>query len=527
MKIHWTGHPLVDVGLATLCAMADKSDPEQLTGQDLDKAAQQMSEYYFSGLMNSYLTCVFMNSAYVQPAMKPKEQKEYEKRVLYAHHWPGDEAANGLFCSFSKEPATHLIHRGQMPLLTGEEVLNFFPHGQGGLPVFGPYLVALQALPLGSRRTEGKLLAVYCDDHSILMAFAKKYVADNQRLMELSISKKLPNGEGPFAELSREQAAFDKQKKKPKYPDAKAPTSLIAADLTEALLHAQDRLSSQPYVSITAYWLSSSGQGPSLEIFHIPSQAIRFLIMAASAATADSWKRLMAQSWFQPEEKNVNEEEQPAKLVKKEKAKKGIPGGPGRSRNLVLADLFAVFENGFIDFSAARYFLQRHLLRLAKDRYRKALSGKKTIESKARIERPDWVDWALTELFAKELLGMEEQRLTAIREFSDKIAVYIDRVNDRNLFKSFIYESKQWEIRNALTKAQRNRARENNELLFGLDEYLKVFVADDAIGKFDWGLTRDLISIRLVEQLFHKKFFDKAGNQELLIEPQSGTEAIQ
>jgi CRISPR-associated protein Cst1 len=515
------------VGLAALCAISNRTEPSQLRRKDLDKAAQLMSEYYFSGLMNSYLTCVFMNSAYVQPAMKPKEQKEYEKRVLYAHHWPGDEAANGLFCSFSKEPATHLIHRGQMPMLTGEEVLNFFPHGQGGLPVSGPYLVALQALPLGSRRTEGRLLSVYCDDHSILMALAKKYVADNQRLMELSISKKLPNADGPFAELSREQAAFDKKKKKPKYPDAKAPTSLIAADLTDVLLHAQNRPSSQSFVSITAYWLSNSGQGPSLEIFHVPSQAIRFLVMAASATTSVGWKRLIAQSWLQPEEKAVNEEEQPAKRAKKEKPKKGIPGGAGRSRNLVLADLFAVFEHGFIDLSAARYFIQRHLLRLAKSRYRKALSGEKTVESKAGIDRPDWIDWALTGFFVKELLGMEEQRLTAIREFADKISAYIDRVNDRDLFLSFIYGSKQWEIRNALTKAQRNRAREHNDLLFGLDEYVKVFVADDAVGKFDWGLTRDLISIRIVEQLFHKKFFDKTGNQELLVEPQTETAALQ
>ena len=122
---------------------------------------------------------------------------------------------------------------------------------------------------------------------------------------------------------------------------------------------------------------------------------------------------------------------------------------------------------------------------------------------------------------------MEEQRLTAIREFADKIADFVDRVNDRELFKKFVYGSKQWEIRNALTKAQRNRAREHNELLFGLDEYLKVFAADDAVGKFDWSLTRDLISIRIVEQLFHRKFFEKDGNQELLIEPKDETAVIQ
>lgn len=526
--LKWTGHPLVDVGIATLCAVVGKDSPENLEDNDLDRAAREMSEYYFSGAMNSYLTCVFMNSAYVQPAMKPKEQKEYEKRILYGHKWPGDAIAKGLLCSFSKEPASHVIHRGQMPLLTGADVLNFFPHGQGGLPVSGPYLVALQALPLGSRRTEGKLLAIYCDDHSILLALVKRYVADNRRLMGLAISDKLPNADGPFADLPREQAAFDKQKKKPKYPDAKAPTSLIAADLTETFTHAYHG-TSQPFVSVTAYWLSSSGQGPSLEIFHIPSQAIRFLILAASAKTAANWKRLIAQSWFQPEEKSVNqsEDEKPAKRGKKERTNKTVPGGPGRSRNEVLADLFAVFENGFVDAYAARYFIERHLLRLAKAKGYKALSRDKSIKSKSRIEQPEWIDWALGELFAKELLGMEEQRLKAIREFADKIADFVDRVNDRDLFKKFVYGSKQWEIRNALTKAQRNRAREHNELLFGLDEYLNVFAADDAVGKFDWSLTRDLISIRIVEQLFHKKFFEKDGNQELLIEPKDETAVIQ
>ena len=34
--LDWSGHPLVDVGIATLCAIRDKDDPRQLTLEDLD-----------------------------------------------------------------------------------------------------------------------------------------------------------------------------------------------------------------------------------------------------------------------------------------------------------------------------------------------------------------------------------------------------------------------------------------------------------------------------------------------------------
>lgn len=523
-KIHWTGHPLVDVGLATLCAMANKTDVQDVTNDDLDGAAKEMSEYFFSGLMNSYLTCVFMNSAYVQPAMGKQEKAEYSKRVLYAHRWHGDEAAKGLRCSFSGEPATHLIHRGQMPLLTGEDVLNFFPNARGGLPVAGPYLVALQALPLGSRRTEGRLLAAYCDDPSILIALAKRYLSDNRRLMELAISKKLPKGEGPFVELTREQGAFDKQKQISKYPDAKAPTSLIAADLMD-IYHARGLIDSlrQP-MSMSVYWLSSSGQGPSLEIFHIPSQAVRFLRMAASAPTAANWKHLVAEGWRHPEAKSADGQGTSARKSKVKTTQAAVPGAPGRSRNDVLSDLFSVFQNGFTDYGMAHRFLQRHVLRLARYRFRRTLAGETAShEPRPSIDHAEWIDWPLTKLFVKEIMGMEEKRVEAIRTFADKMADYVFRSNDKDIFRSLVYGQRSWEIRNALTKAQRNRAREHGELLFGLDEYLEVFIADDAVGKTDWSLVRDLVSIRLVEQLHQKGFFKKEENQDLLVEPEAET----
>jgi len=144
--VRFTGHPLPDAGVATLCAMSGKDGPDELTLEDFDVAADELTANYFSGIMGSYLSCVFMNSEYVQPEPKGAEgrkkkaqtRKEYEERVLRAHRWRGDDAALGLRCAFSGEPATHLVHRSQIPMLTGEDVLNFFPAGRGMLPISVP-----------------------------------------------------------------------------------------------------------------------------------------------------------------------------------------------------------------------------------------------------------------------------------------------------------------------------------------------------------------------------------------------------
>lgn len=498
--LDWTGHPLVDVGIATLCAMANKNDPKDLTLDDLDRAADEMAEYYFSGLMTSYNACVFTMNAYDNATSSLKTKKEYENRVLRAHRSAGDAKAKGLTCPFSGKPATHLIERRQMPMLTGENVLNFFPSLRGALPIAGPYLVALQALPLGGRRVEGKLLIAHSDFPPLTLAFAVKYLHDNRRLLGALRENRLPQHDGPSSMLEREIAVWDAKKKQPKYPDAKDPGSLIASDLIDLWSGRQEPFVRQQPVSVTAYWLSNSGQGPSLEVFHLPSQLIRFLSRANSASYNYYWRALLSRGWHRPAGSGDN-----------------IPGGPGRSRNGVLADLLDIYNNSYLDIEAARIFLRRHLLRTANQRLVSA--DNKDIEG--RIREPQLVCWPLTELFIEEVMGMDPRHIQSIKNFADILADYIEQTNDKNLFRQIVYSRYPWELRSALTKAQRNQAKAKNELLFGLDEYLEVFEAEDLVGQSDWSLTRDLISIRLVEQLYKHHWFEKGDNKELLEEPET------
>jgi CRISPR-associated protein Cst1 len=518
--LHFTGHPLADVGVATLCAMTGKEEPEALTLEDLDEVSRELGGYYFSGVMTSYLSCVFMNAEYVQPGTgkdKQRKRADYATRVLSAHRAPADEGARQLRCAYSGEPATHLVHRSQVPMLTGEDVLNFFPAGRGALPVAGPYLVAVQAVPMGGRRAEGRLLIAHSDDAELTLAFARRYVADNRRLLNLARLNKLPAIKGPHPELEREHGAKAAGKEEgataAKYPDAKGPTSLVAADLLElaAARGAADKLA-----SVTVYVMSNSGQGPSLAIYPIPSNLVRFLVLAGRAETRAAWQSLVARSWRDPwreeaESENISPSDSPTGRRKggakgRAKPRPDVPGGPGRSRNEALDDLFPIFESGFTDSRAARRFVARHLLR--KIRWDAGARGG-TGRQAGTLESPSLINWPMTALFLKEVLGMDAKRVERIREFADHLATHIADTNDRPLFRDLVFGRYAWEVRNALTKAQRDEAREKNRLLFGLQEYLDVFEADEAVGMADWSLVRDLVSIRLVESLHERGFFQE------------------
>ncbi len=514
--LEWTGHPLVDVGIATLCAMVGKNSPHELTLEDLDKAADEMADYYFSGIMTSYNSCVFTMNAYDNPSFSAKSKREYENKVLRAHRFAGEVPSEAYRCVFSGQPATHFIERRQMPLLTGEDVINFYPEGRKALSVSGPYLVALQALPLGGRRVEGKLLVAHADLPEVTLAFARHYLRDNRRLIGLAKAGCLPERDGPSPALDREHGAWDSGKKRPKYPDAKGAKTLITADLNEILRIRSAEFAHQ-FVSITVYWLSNSGQGPSLNIFHIPAQITRFLSIVSQAPLGEHWSKVVAKGWLAPMAKEDSDTIDKSMKTKKVES---VSAGPGRSRNSVLSDLFAVYENGFLDADAAALFIKKHLLR--KPVRFLQIIGENTTETGNKL-LDGLVNWPLTKIFLKEVMGVDERYIEKVRLFSDRLADHISSKNDKNLFRGIVFAEKPWEMRRALTKAQRNQARDHNNLLFGLQEYLDIFEAEHVVARFDWSLVRDLISIRIVEKLFNSGFFNQEDNRELLENSQEET----
>ncbi|MBW2030667.1 MAG: hypothetical protein JRH06_10125 [Deltaproteobacteria bacterium] len=60
----FTGHPLVDVGLATITAFVGKARPEDLVEADYDAIADYMARNYVVNSLKSFLTVAFPNSGF-------------------------------------------------------------------------------------------------------------------------------------------------------------------------------------------------------------------------------------------------------------------------------------------------------------------------------------------------------------------------------------------------------------------------------------------------------------------------------
>jgi hypothetical protein len=500
----WTGHALADVGLAGLLAFANKKEPSDLTLADLDAAAEFMIENYYDGRLLPYLTCVFMNASFVQANEGRQKRDAFKNQYLRAHRAGPHPDVAGRRCVFSGEPATSPMVRTHLPLFSGEGVLNFRPNGETTVPVAGAYVVALMFLPMAARRAEGRLLAVHADDPALTLRFARLYLEDNRRLLWLA----LPTERAPVHPgYDRELAAWDSTKKRYKMADVKGPRSLVIADLAGVAMAAlPSDLRPRPS-ALTAYLLSNSGQGPSLEIFGIPSGVVSFVQRARGAGTSEAWKAVAER--FRPVNAPGGDELEAAEGQRGKKGGKAAPnavaGRPGWSRNPAFEDLCAIFDSGFTDQHAAAAWLRRYILG--------RIQRQKTVVYEATRSRA----WTLADLFLQEVMGMDKGEIDAIRLFADKLAGWIDSKNDRKLHHALAFERPR-ELRGQLLRIQREST--NGPLLFGLEEFAGVWLHPER----DEYLVRDLVCLRVVEKL-HELGWYSENPDEILEGQEAGAPA--
>jgi len=471
--LSYTGHPLLDVGIAALVAFAGKQVPEELIEIDLEAAADFMAANYSVSPLRGYLTVVFPNAdGFTQAAYfeRPDLKRLYVERVLYAFR-PGTPVLDELDV-FASLPVVDLpldvksevvpgrTDRRHIPMQTGVGVINFHPEGDAGLPVSGAALLAFQALPLGCAKCAGRPLAVHSDNPDILLHFAATFLEENRRAIH--------------------NAQMAGETKMPE-PALKYRTLLINTllDARQMQLEAQQEESA---FTITAYHFSNSGQGPELDIYHLPGQVIVYLKEMNRPPVNGLWGSVVRAAWERP------------------KLKRGQTEAPTEfrpTRNWVYEALFQVADH------PARYaprFIRTFFLRRAYRYPRQDETdprGGYTVSAEASL-----VSWRLTEPFLRRILNMQTQRIEHIRALGDRLAAYVREENDRRLFRDFYALGRYDHLRVALLKANNRQVARGREPLLTLDGYLSVFEEGEELARVDWRLARDLVLIRMIEQLY-------------------------
>jgi CRISPR-associated protein Cst1 len=489
--LNYTGHPLVDVGIAAIVAFAGKDNPDELVEADFDKIAAFMAEQYIQNPLRGFLTVAFPNSGFTQPAFfsQPEKQQTYIERVLYAFRAdnPTLEAADvfmGLptadiaFDVYDKLPPGR-AYRQHIPLQTGEGTINFHPYGDAGLPVSGLALLAIQAYPLGSAKCAGRTLSIHSDNPEIMVYFARKFLEGNRDAIhkaQLENSNKMPE------------------------PHLKQRT-LIIATLLEALEGQAQRKEDQEPFSITAYHLTNSGQGAGLDIYHLPSQFIEFLAEAQSASYRSAWQQIERMAWVR---------------FKTKKGQTEAPPDFKPDKNWLYEDLFNLAEEPYRN---GRRFIRTYFLREAR-RYADPTDprGNYSIRQETHL-----VSWKLTGLFLRRILYMEAEKIEQIRQLGDALAVYVKEQNDKRFFRAFYTENRYGFLRNSLIKANTTHVKRGNHPFLTLDNYITVFEDGEELASSDWRLARDLVLIRMVEQLHQNGWLGL--NKDAIIEIEEETES--
>lgn len=486
--LKYTGHPLFDVGAATILAFCQTSSNRNrkisdLNEADFDLIADFISKEYIINPLKSFLTVAFPNSGFTQPAFEktPEKRADYARRVTRSFR---GEINSKERCVFTGEPAISLalsdkegyppgrVFRQHLPLVLGENQINFFSNGDSGLPISGKALLCIQAMPLGCAKCGGKLLAVHSDNSEIIELFARVFLKKNRKALTLA-----------------------HEQNESKLPEAGPAKTILIETL---LLADEERYNAEKEhnpASLTAYHFSNSGQSnaldarnPPLEIYHLPMDILDFLWSIKNPEYKLEWDIIAKRAW----QRSI------PKKGKKDKTNMQ-EGDTKRRRNYLYEDLFRLPQG-------APRFVRSYLLRIpsrnaSSDDPRRAYSLK---------DDASLVSWKLTELFLNKVMHLKESRINRIREIGDQLADYINEENDKKFFSTFYGEQSRYDIiRNALIRVNRYRLKKGKPPILKFDPFVEVFEDQDENGRSDWRLARDLVLIRMIERLYDLKWIEK------------------
>ncbi|GAB4471865.1 MAG: CRISPR-associated protein Cst1 [Anaerolineae bacterium] len=432
MQARFTGHPLIDAGLAAVTVMAGRERPEDLSFDDCRSVADWLlsrlytaydahTDLYTQGPFKSYLVWLFPNSKWTTSSVSKDPRKasaslyDYAQDTLYAFAAEADPGAAA--CSFCGNPAVMRATRAQIPLLSGE-FPNFSPQGVAGVPICGMCLLAVHALPLAGIATTGRrLMIMHSGDPDLLMGMARHAVKYNQGAMQMGRlgDEKLP------------------------YPRTR---------LVRMLREIESRQRGILRGAVTLYWLTNDNRKADLGIHRLTSPVLAFLREVEHSYDRErhtAWQRAISRAWKSGAQDSPVDEE--------------------ADRNNLYEDLYKLP-------AGAASFLRQHILPVR--------------------------SWSLTACFVRKVMGMDDDLLNLLYDLGTRFAAYARE--KRSFYFEFIRETHYATWRRRLLGAADDWQR-RGRVLISAEEFVQAFVAAPHAEFFDWRLARDIVALRMIEEL--------------------------
>jgi len=283
--LYWTGHPFVDAGLAAILLITNRSKPEELSKEDVEKAIKFAAELYATKNWSSgYLHgMIFPNSGLLManPSMKERTPEKIANNLrMLLNEFDAEGSPKCILCGIGKVYAKREIYLSSFPLLGTGKVPNFFHSANvHGADICAHCLFLTQFMPIASYRLS-RVLVIHAYPYEIMLELTREAINDVKK-------EKLASQARGFRRP--ENFLFH-----------------IVGEITRKIEN--DKFWEN--ASVTLYYFICNNQNQVLDVIHIPTPVLRF-VAYASRVDYLGWKRIVAMGW-----RNVRKEEDFEKFEK-------------------------------------------------------------------------------------------------------------------------------------------------------------------------------------------------------------------
>lgn len=264
--LRYTGHALVDAGVAAITVHAGREDPGQVTADDLEAFVAECLDLYPQKAVSSYLDVIFTGNYLHKSLRRRADQRRRlaEEDRLGVFRLPPRESLPP--CVFCGRPGVLLGSRLLVPLVSGEDTVNFYPQGRAGLSLCGLCALALQALPWGAPCVEGRrMLVLDTQDRGLLLSFVRRWQSDLRRRAALGA-----------AAAEEEETAFP----------------ALRPWVIEELAQIETDRRTGGDMSLVAYRINNFGQSARVERYELPGSVVRLVRRSMTARFRHTWDLL-------------------------------------------------------------------------------------------------------------------------------------------------------------------------------------------------------------------------------------------
>lgn len=486
--LNFTGDLFVDVGACAITVFTKGvNHPSQLKEEHLSKIADYIRNNYPKPPLKNYLTMAFTKNAWftqngynpdLPNLTKEKQEERRQKRDLWANRhvqqWQVNPEKLFQRGAFIDEPSIEVsltnslpkgrAGRGQIPLLSGDSVINFYPNGQKGLPVSGKSLLCIHAFPLAAAQCGMDLLIVHSDNEQIMLEFAQEFWRSNQRKIQMARLDKTIKMAQDFR-----------------------PRTLLIRTLQEILKVQEKAQKSKQLFSVTAY-LISNGRDPTLKINPLRKEVVLFIKEVNRDPLRHEWRLI----------------EQSSEVIKRSK-------GKGLNYNYLFENLFDLPRE-------AKRFFRNHLLRVTWQLIR---HGKTDHDLSLLWKITQLFLWRIMYM-QPERIEKIRQLADSLADY-----VYNNPSKGKKFFKEFC-NVKYAHFRMNLIRVLYDSATKKELAFKSDDFaeiFVTVFEFAEYAPHKDWRLARDLIFMRMVE-LLHNRKWDGFSGEEIIPETHGDDEEV-